>query len=177
MRRSSLSCVGMMAFLLLVVPGVALALPPDEAECCGIMNAQAIKYFQKHVKIANKCTFKMEQSSNPAGEKCDDKFDPTTGGTDFVIDKFKAKFVKKMKKKCMKKLGLTTDEQFVDYDLIATCGCNAETSLADQIDCKLEEMALPSDLGVCGVTPLRKNSNRGNLPPPDCANFCDATCP
>ena len=176
MRRSSHSCVGMMAFLLLVVPGVALALPPDEAECCGIMNAQAIKYFEKHVKIANKCTFMMEQSSNPAGEKCDDKFDPTTGGTDFVIDKFKAKFVKKMKKKCMKKLNLD-EAGFLLYGLIPTCGCNAETSLADQIDCKLEDMADPGDQGVCGVTPLRKNSNRGDAPPPNCASFCDPNCP
>ena len=172
MTRSKVLPVVMGMALWLSAAQMALAASEGEVACCGFMNDMAQKYFQKHVKIANKCTLKMEASSDPNGEKCDDEFDVNTGGIDFVIDKFHAKFFKRMKKKCIKKIEGVTEANFAFAAPVPSCGCNAETSLQGHIECKLEQMSPPADTGVCGITPKRKNANRGTLSPPDLSGFC-----
>ncbi len=173
MRRHGFPAAALGGLLFLGAPQPASAVSEGEQACCLILTVQALKYFSKHGKLANKCTLKMNDSSDPAGEKCDDGFDAVKNdpNEDFVIDKFKAKFIKKMKKKCAKKL-LVAFEVVGDEDAMPECGCPATIKLDAQIDCKLEETASPADLGVCGMTPLRKNSNRGLSSPPAESDFC-----
>ncbi len=173
MRWRSLALVAVIASLPMGLVGKAWALTAGESACCTIMSEQAAKYFKKHVKVVDKCTSKMDASSNPNSEKCDDGFDSVVGGTDFVIDKFGGKFFKKIKKKCAKKMGTTIDPL---TPALAGCGCPTETFLEDQINCLLEKNAGPADCGVCDITPKLKNANRANSAPPGLANYCNTNC-
>ncbi len=156
---------------------LALAVPPASAisqaelDCCDAMGQQAQKYFQKHIKVANKCTGKMDTSSNPSAETCDDGFDANlVGETDFLINQFKTKYLNKMKSKC-----LQADPSFTDsHGQIPSCGTcsNTTSSLGAQMECMLEIIADPADEAVCITSPSRKNANRGSLPPPGESNFC-----
>jgi len=133
------------------------------------MDQQAQKYFQKHVAKVNKCTSKMDTSSNPSAETCDDGFDANTGGTDFVIDSFETTYLNKMKTKCAK-----ADPSFTPFHapMPSPCTCSSTPSLEQQMECELELMPDPADEAVCITSPAKKSANRGSLPPPDNSGFC-----
>ncbi|MFQ5513485.1 MAG: hypothetical protein ACE5FG_03540 [Myxococcota bacterium] len=157
--------------LTLAGSGAAFALTEAEADCCAFMLKMAFKYQKKHYKLVNKCTSKMNLSSDPNSESCQEKFDPKTGDTDFVIDRFKPKFLAKMKKKCIKLLGLS-DASFVTQLSIPSCQCGSEIFLSDQMDCMLVEEAATADDSVCVTSPQDMNVNRAAQPPPGVSSFC-----
>lgn len=174
MKWASVGAI-VVALLLAIAAPPASAISQAELDCCDAMDQQAQKYFQKHVKIVNKCTYKMDTTPEPPNQKCDDGFDANTGETDFIINKFFDKFSSKMKKKCMTALGLTTDQEFNQQNpMPSPCTCSAPqtSSLQQQIECKLNVVPDPADEAVCITSPARKNANRGNSPPPQESGFC-----
>jgi hypothetical protein len=173
MSRWKRASVSIALLLPLVAASGAAAITAEELECCDEMDQAVQKYFQKHIKKARKCTIKMDESADPGGERCDDEFDAVTGGTDFLIDKFEDKTLKKMKQKCISKLGLADDAAFnVSAPMPSPCTCNAFPFLPNQVDCKLNLIPGPADGAVCDITPTKKNSNRGTSSPPGTSGFC-----
>ncbi len=172
MRWSDLVGVAMATLLLLVTPQVASAVTEAEVDCCKFMKKMTDKYLEKHLKLVNKCTSKMNNPKYATvadailGEKCDNGYDRVLLiNNDFAIDKFQQKFLNKMIKKCTKLLGALGLA-------INGCGCANETQLLSQMECKLGLKAADGDGGVCSIPPLKKNANREPEPPPGFADFC-----
>lgn len=173
MSRWQLASVSVALLLPLAVASRASAITAQELACCDEMDQAVQSYFQKHIKKARKCTIKMDESGNPGGERCDDGFDAVTGDTDFLIDKYEAKALKKMKRKCISKLGLADEAALnVHAAMPSPCSCNAFPFLPDQMNCKLNLIPGPADTAVCDITPSKKNANRGSSSPPGTSVFC-----
>jgi hypothetical protein len=178
MRWRELAWVGIAVFLFLVPARGTPAVTSEQAACGTFMVKMTGKYHDKHYKLADKCTFKMGNSADPNSEKCDDGFDPTKGdNSDFLIDKFQEKFFEKIKKKCIKKLGiadLLTEPAIPGYGV----GCEDKTFLSEQIECLLQLDGEDADVDVCKTPPhKRMNANRATLAPPGLSDFCDPNGP
>lgn len=173
MSRWKLVSVSMVLLLPLAAASGAAAITAEELECCDEMDQAVQKYFQKHIKKARKCTIKMDESADPGGESCDDNFDAVTGDTDFLIDKYEAKALKKMTRKCISKLGLADEAALNAHaPMPSPCTCNAFPFLPGQMNCKLNLIPGPADAAVCDITPAEKNANRGAASPPGTSGFC-----
>jgi hypothetical protein len=106
-------------------------LTSSEVKCGKFMTKMARKYREKHLKLVGKCTDKMDASDEPGSETCDDGYDPTLYLTDpnkrdFAIDTFYNKFLLKMQKKCITKLGLGPNS-------IKCYGCGRAVTMASAV--------------------------------------------
>jgi hypothetical protein len=173
MNDRKLAATWVVLLMPLALAPAASAITPAELDCCDAMDQAVQAYFQKHIKKVKKCTLKMNESTDPASERCDDGFDAETGDTDYVVDQFGDKTLKKMKRKCMAALGLASEAAFdVHAPMPSPCTCNAPPLLQGQMECKLNIISGPADLAVCAISPAKKNANRGGAPPPGISTFC-----
>ena len=167
------AAVGMAALIAMTAASTAFAITAAELACCDEMDQAVQAYFQKHIKKVRRCTIKMDQSANPGAERCDDGFDATTGDTDYLVDVLETRMLKRMKRKCIRKLGLADEAALNAHGpMPSPCTCNVFAFLTDQMSCKLNLIPDPSDNAVCSITPAKKNANRGSSSPPGIAGFC-----